>query len=311
MRDGARIIALTGASGFVGHSLLTALLDRGYKVRALQHRTLIPHVHPNLETMYGSLGDVSCFYDFVDGVDCVIHAGGRVAARTPAEFTAINTHATSALAHIAHRKKVRRFLFISSLAARVAHLSRYAQSKYDAEQALKQVPDLSWDILRPTAIYGPNDKNSLPLMRMILKGHVFVAVQKHAIISILYIDDLIRAIIAWLETPGHIDRQCYEIAGHTSGYSWHELLAFAAIATKKPVILHRIPRSVAALVAAMLETSARFQGKTPFITRDKLNELMHPDWSVDSTAFSSATGWKPIVTPEEGFKNTLQWAKDY
>jgi nucleoside-diphosphate-sugar epimerase len=132
MRRGAVVIALTGASGFVGKALLRALLDAGYHVRALEHRSPLP-THPSLTTIHGSLDDAAIAGALVRDVDVVLHVGGLVLARRDADFFRVNTEATRTLATAARDAGVARFLFVSSLAAREPQLSAYAKSKYAAE----------------------------------------------------------------------------------------------------------------------------------------------------------------------------------
>lgn len=310
MRDGNSVIALTGASGFLGKALLSNLLYHGYHVRALQHTGHI-EPHENITIIHGSLADSDSYASLLTGADSVIHAGGIVAAKTSHDYQRINTDATIAFAQAAERHNVKRFLFISSLAARAPHLSHYAKSKYDAEQALSKLPELAWDIIRPTAIYGPDDKNGLILLQMITQGHVFMPVDKHAIISLIYIDDLVRAILAWIQLIPTPTRQIFEIADHDGGYRWEELITHASSAMQAPVKLHLIPKLFAFSVITLIEMMQRMMGKMPFITREKLAELTYPDWAVSNAAFTSLTGWQPEIPVEQGLSKALSWAKDY
>lgn len=308
MRDGVGVVALTGASGFLGKALLSALLQNGYRVRALQHSTpLLPH--ENLHIVSGTIDNHKSCTDLLEGADTVIHAAGLVAAKHRSDFQRINTDATIKLAELAQEQQVNRFLFISSLAARAPHLSAYAKSKHDAEQALKRMPKLAWDIVRPPAIYGAGDKNSLPLLKMMLRGHVYVSADKNALVSLIYIEDMVRAILTWVTMTTPPSSQTYEVADHNGGYRWQTLIEHASAAIESSITLHFIPARLAFPLASLIEYLERLWGKTPFITRDKLAELAYPDWSVNHSAFSAKTGWNPQVSLEEGFTHTLQWAK--
>lgn len=306
MRRGVGIVALTGASGFVGTALLKALLDGGYRVRALEHRSSLP-AHASLTTIRGSLDDASTASQLVDGADVVIHAGGLVVAPHRADFFRVNTHATQALASAARDAKVNRFLFISSLAAREPQLSAYAKSKHEAELLFPSIEGLAWDILRPPAIYGPGDANSLPLLRMLTRGHLWLPVKPAALVSMLHVDDLVAAILAWLNMQTLPQKKTYEIADNMGAYRWDALAAFAAKALARPVVLHQIPPAIAMSMATCTHMIAGVFGKPCIVNPGKVREIAHPDWSVNSEAFMRLTAWRPSVTFETGLANTVAW----
>jgi 2-alkyl-3-oxoalkanoate reductase len=306
MRRGAVVIALTGASGFVGKALLRALLDAGYHVRALEHRSPLP-THPSLTTIHGSLDDAAIAGALVRDVDVVLHVGGLVLARRDADFFRVNTEATRTLATAARDAGVARFLFVSSLAAREPQLSAYAKSKYAAELLLPGIEGLAWDIIRPPAIYGPGDANSLPLMRMLARGQVWLPVKRQATLSMLHVDDLVSAIMSWLRMDASPRQQTYEIADHETGYRWQELLAIASTALHRPIRLYSIPRCIALSGAACMHILARVFRQPCFVTPGKIREMTHADWSVNSTAFKDATGWSPHITFSQGIALTMQW----
>lgn len=306
MRRGAGIVALTGASGFVGSALLQALLAAGYRVCALEHRTKLP-AHPSLTTVSGTLDDAATAAALVAGADTVIHAGGLVMAPRMADFFRVNATATGQLADAAQQAGVTRFLFISSLAARAPHLSPYAASKYAAEQLLAQRPGLAWDILRPPAIYGPGDANSLPFLAMLARGRLWLPVAPDALISMLYVDDLVAAILAWLARDAAPGRQTYELADHDGGYRWRELAALAGQALAHPVHLRCMPRGLALAAASGMQFFARVFHRPCFLSPGKIREMAHPDWSVNSAAFTEITGWSAQVMPAQGLAATLSW----
>lgn len=308
MRRGVGIVALTGASGFIGTALLAALLEAGYTVRALAHRTPLP-AHPSLTPVRGSLDDAATLATLVEGAETVIHAGGLVVARRRADFFRINTQATEMLATAAQQAGVARFLFVSSLAARAPWLSAYAKSKHDAEHLLSQTTTLAWDTLRPPAIYGPGDANSLPFLRMLARGQLWLPVKRDARISMLHVDDLVRAILAWLSMQASPLRQTYEIADAAGSYRWDALVTEAQTALEHPIHLYTIPRTLALLGVAMVQGFAYARKRTSFVTIGKIREMTHADWSVNSEAFCSATGWSPNITIYDGLRDSMRWVE--
>ncbi len=307
MRRGTELVALTGASGFLGRHLLKALLDGGYAVRALTHRAALP-AHAQLRVIHGSVDDPVACTALVEGADVVIHAAGLVAAMRPAQFMQVNATATGILAQAAAKAGVSRFLLVSSLAARAPHLSPYATSKRAGEEALgAEAGAMAWDIIRPPALYGPGDANSLELLRMIAKGRVMLPCKSEAQISMLYIDDMVAAILAWLGVQAAPTGACYELADHRGGYRWAELFTASSQALKRPVRLTPVPRWLALMVAYGQVAIARFRGRTSFISPGKIRELAHADWSVDPGPFMAISGWQPRTDLRQGFAQTLAW----
>lgn len=310
MRRGVGVVALTGASGFIGTALLTALLDAGYTVRALEHRTPLP-AHPLLTPVRGTLTDATTLARLVEGADTVIHAAGLVVARRSRDFFCVNTEATQSLITAAQAAGVDRFLFISSLAARAPTLSAYANSKHAAEQLFTPGLSMAWDILRPPAIYGPGDANSLPFLRMLSRGALWLPVRRDALISMLHVDDLVGAILAWVAMESRPLQQTYEIADAAGAYRWDALIAQAEAVLQHPIRLHRIPRFLAMLGVAMVQAFAQLRGRASFVTLGKIREMTHPDWSVNSDAFRNATGWSQNITIFHGLSTTLAWYKKH
>jgi len=83
------LIAVTGGTGFVGRHMISALLERGYQVRALARTPakLFDLKHDNLEILQGSLG--SNDEELVDGADVVLHMAGLIKARTRSDIMAV------------------------------------------------------------------------------------------------------------------------------------------------------------------------------------------------------------------------------
>ncbi|MBY0355532.1 MAG: NAD(P)-dependent oxidoreductase [Rickettsiales bacterium] len=306
MRRGDGItVACTGASGFIGSRLLQTLLARGYTVRALQHRTPLPD-HPNLIRITGSLIEAADRDALVHGADIVLHVGGLVLANRRADFFRVNCTATVALAHAALNAGCKKFLFTSSLAAREPQLSPYAASKRAAEQQLRAVEGLAYDILRPPAIYGPKDVNSLPLLNMLRRGHVWLPVRRKSTVAMLYVDDLVGAIIAWMESDQLPTGAIYELGDHKVGYEWPEIIASAEKILRQRISLHRLPIALAIGVACVAQSWAWLTRHPAFISIGKIREISHADWSADPTDFIAATGWMPEKTLQQGFALMLE-----
>jgi len=150
------MIAVTGASGFVGRNLLRALMDRGMPVRAVVHS-------PRGEAWARSLGvegvqadvrDEASLEKAFQGCLVVIHLVAIIRERGPATFEAINHLGTSNVVSAARRCGVRRLVHLSALGASPATPSRYLASKWRGEEAVRR-GEVPYTIFRPSFIFGP------------------------------------------------------------------------------------------------------------------------------------------------------------
>ena len=305
-------VAVTGASGFVGQALVAQLLESGWRVRALVHRQSLALRHQALETVTGGLHDEDSLQQLLAGADAVVHAAGRVRGRTEQDFRPINADGAERIARIAlTRPRPPRFILISSLAAREPGLSPYAASKREGEVRLASVAEgtaLSWAVLRPPAVYGPGDRELLPLFNAMAWGLTPLLGPPDARASLLHVSDLAVAILSLLDSE---TRGTYEIHdGRSEGYSWEDIATIVEDVTGRGRGWRlRVPGTLLRGVAAANLLAARLFGYLPMLTPGKVNELRHPDWVCDNTAFSRATGWQPTITLRDGLPLLLKRAR--
>ena len=119
------VIALTGATGFIGSAIARKLVKEGWRVRALirapLRRARLEGI--SIQWVHGTLEDIEHLDSLVGDADAVIHCAGAVRGITDADFCPVNVEAVSRLAQIAAiRSPPPRFLLISSLAAREPNL---------------------------------------------------------------------------------------------------------------------------------------------------------------------------------------------
>ena len=151
-----QVIALTGATGFLGKHLLEQYIEAGFKVKSLtrvsRENTL------QIEWIKGDLDDQDALDLLCKQADIVVHCAGLTKALNRNEFFNINLGGTKNILKAVKRSEAKRFLLISSLAAREPQISHYGASKNAAESALKSGKwPFRWTIIRPPAIYGPHD----------------------------------------------------------------------------------------------------------------------------------------------------------
>ncbi len=304
-----RIVALTGATGFIGRILAERLADAGWLVRAL--------VRPSFssarvaecisDVVEGRLEDVGSLYRLVKGAEAVIHCAGLIRGSSEATFHSINAHGVGRLAEAAAGQQPSpRFLLISSVAAREPELSPYAASKRQGEITLAgRANEMAWAVLRPPVVYGPGDRGLRRLFAWMERGVGLVLGRDGARFSLLYVEDLAEAVMRWLER-GSVERQVYEVHdGHPSGYTWENVIDAVSQLRGRRVHRIRVPEPALDLLATLNLGLGRMTAHSPLLTPWKLRELRHPDWVCNNVAFSRATGWAPRVSLEEGLRLTL------
>lgn len=291
-----RLVAVTGATGFIGRALLNQLVAKGWKVRALTRRASIPFPHPAIEWVVGDLSSIDTLQKLVIGADSIIHCAGAVKGKSWDSFLSSNVNGTQHLLQaIAGTGTCSRLLYISSLAARQPQLSWYAQSKYNAEQLLPNTTDhLAVTVYRPAAVYGPGDKALTPLLQAMRYGVLPALGPLDNRFGLIYVSDLVAAITCWLNTESPISGT-YEIDdGTPGGYDYFSIASIAQEVLKRPVRHVRIPLSGLQKLAKLNLWLAALLGYAPMLTPGKVRELQHPDWTCDITALQQVLkDWRP------------------
>lgn len=291
------VVALTGASGFIGARLLDRFQAEGWHVRALSRSP--PITQSTAVTWFrGDLNDNGVADKLVAGVDAVVHCAGTVSAASEAEFIRGNTDATRLVVEAAAQQTTRpRLIVLSSLAARYPQLSAYARSKRLAEDGVaSHAGEIPCTILRPTAVYGPGDRALRPLFRMLSRGWLTVPGRRGARLSLLHVDDLVHAVSLGLAAPV-APRGCFELDdGTDGGYSWGAIAAAGERAFGQRVRLLRIPASALYIAAGTNQALARLVGYAPMLTPGKVRELRCNDWRCNDRLYHEQTGWWPRLT---------------
>lgn len=245
-----KIVAVTGGTGFIGQHIVNNLLSHGFNVRALT-RSARNDTRTNISWVRGSLEDSYSLAELVDSANFIVHCAGQVRGHNEDVFTQCNVTGSLRLMQAAKESGVcERFLFMSSLAARHPELSWYANSKRVAEQQLTNMASgISLGIFRPTAVYGPGDKELKPLFSGMLRGVLLRFGALETRLSLLHVSDLAEAVSQWLmaEQP---QAYSYELCdGVSEGYDWRRIQEIGATVRNGSVRLVGIPLPLLKLVA--------------------------------------------------------------
>lgn len=149
----AKSIFLTGGSGFVGSATLAELTGRGHRVHALVRDQ--PIDRPGVTTVKGGLEDTAALDAGLAGCDAVVHLVGIIRETGTQTFERIHVEGTRHVVERAKAAGVRRFVHQSALGARPDSASRYATTKFAAEELVRH-SGLDWTVFRPSVIFGPD-----------------------------------------------------------------------------------------------------------------------------------------------------------
>jgi nucleoside-diphosphate-sugar epimerase len=288
------IIALTGATGFLGGHVLGRLLEAGHQVRALTRRAQADRT--GVTWIPGALDDEAALARLCEQVDAVIHVAGVVNGDAAA-FDTGNRVGTLAILNAA---KSARFVHVSSLSAREPQLSLYGASKRAAEDAVV-ASATDWRIVRPPAIYGPGDTDNLELFKLAQRG--IVPLPATGRMSLIHADDLARLIVSMAESPK--DRVMFEADdGTPSGWSHVDYAQAIGVAVgRKPMTL-RLPKAALSLAATL---DGLVRGDRAKLTADRVSYMTHPDWVIDPARRPPADLWQPAIATAQGLKDTALW----
>jgi len=303
---GLPLVAVTGATGFIGRRIVRALADCGYNVRALARR--IPTDSTGLEGVTwveGALSHRAALESLVRGSIAVVHCAGATKAANRAAFLEINGEGTRLLAEVAAAcPNPPRFVLISSLAAREPRLSAYAASKRVGEQFLRTFPALPSVILRPPAVYGPGDMETLRIFQMAARGFVPAPMVTNARASLVHVDDVAGAVIAALKLDDLPIRPIEFDDGTPGAHTWAEIAAAAGAAVRTTPFVLPIPGFLLYLAGAAASLSTALTKEPTVLCWGKVPELLHPDWVATRSPFP---GYKPLWNMEKGFKDAVSW----
>jgi nucleoside-diphosphate-sugar epimerase len=278
--------------------------EAGHSVRALARRPQAERA--GVTWVQGDLADARALAELCAGADAVIHVAGAINAADRAGFWRANVVGTCAMLASAAAADVRRFVQVSSLAAREPALSDYGASKAAADEAVT-ASGLDWSIVRPPAVYGPGDRESFELIQAVARG--FAPAIGAGRFSLIYVDDLARALLALALAPGSSALNAvFEVGdGQPGGVSHAEFArAVGEAVGRQPVVLP-VPPALLRAVASLNAAALRALGHTPKLTPDRARYFAHPDWTADPAALIATGLWRPEVPLYEGLAEAVAW----
>lgn len=252
-----------------------------------------------------------------EGIDLVVHAAGITRARRREDYCRVNAEGTRRLAAAALEGGVRRFVLLSSLAARGPDAlcasggdrpaSPYGRSKLKAESHLRSLDGrMERVVLRPSAVYGPRDRDFLPLFRMARRGFLVLPSGPGALQPV-YASDVADAALA--AARGGARFGPYPVAGRDR-YGWEELAATMERALGRRVRTARLPAAAFTLAGRVAERAAEALGSTPLLDERRTQDLAVYAWTCDPSTTERELGWRARVPLCEGVERSLRWYRE-
>ncbi|WP_461453079.1 NAD-dependent epimerase/dehydratase family protein [Mucilaginibacter sp.] len=319
-------VLITGASGFVGYHLIEEALQHNLEVFvAVRKTSKVDHLkHLNIIFTYPELGNIIELKKELKEkqYDYIVHAAGVTTARSADEYNIINAEYTFNLAAAAKATDInlKAFVLISSLAAvgplntlegiiteeTLPHpITAYGNSKLLAEEKLKSISSLNYTILRPTAIYGPRDKDIFIFFKQLKAGIEPYIGYKDQKLSFIYVKDLARVAIKALFTS---DQRTYNLSDGNF-YNRYELAAIAKNVLNLKTVKFHLPVNFVRLIALLSEKVGSLNNKAAVLNSEKLLELMAVNWFCEIEKAKYDLGYYPLYNLDSGLAETLNWYK--
>jgi len=299
------LLALTGATGFIGQYLLRELPKRGYKLRVLLRN---PPSMP-MQCASAVIGDLARPRNMsaaLEGADAVIHSAGfthGMSGIPEDDYRALNTEATISLARAARRAGAKRFVFLSSIRAQSGPMAEtvltetddpkptdaYGRSKLAAERGLAEL-DLDWVSLRGALVYGPGVKGNMAQLIRLARSPLPLPLRSiHARRSLLALENLSAAIEVVLKAPEPLRRAF--IAADVEALTVGEMIAAMRQGLGRQPNLFSLPPMVVDLLL-------RSVGREQVYQRFSGSLVANPSALID-------LGWTPSVATPVGLRHLM------
>ncbi|HVQ01482.1 MAG TPA: NAD(P)-dependent oxidoreductase [Candidatus Thermoplasmatota archaeon] len=304
---------VTGASGFIGGTLVQRLATEGHQVRGVIHHTQPSFSHANLEYVTGDIADPEFLESIMDHVEVVFHCAAMVKDYGPKkEFHRINVEATQHLATLCQIHGVRRFIFLSHIHYESQQrIAEYQKTKALAEHYLlkkyaeEQFPVV---IIRPGNVYGPGATTwVLRLLRAIQNNRIALVDHGKGIFLHTYIDNLLDAIMIAVDKPGVLGKTI-DITDGDNTVTWGDYINALAKMAHKPPIQKNLSKSTALVISKMMMALYTLFRVEPWVTPYAV-EIFTNHHTVSIEAAKDLLGYTPKISLSEGLRHVEHWLK--
>ena len=282
-------VFVTGATGFVGRTVIQALRAEGYVVRCLVRRGSERDLRgvEAIERVEGDVLSPQTLEEGMAGCDAVVHLVGIIREHVPTNTTFYRVHVqgTGNVVAAAASVGVRRYIHMSALGAREGARSRYHQTKWAAEETVHAC-SLPWTIVRPSVIYGRGDGfvsllvwvvRRLPVVPLIVGGRL----------QPVPVEQVAQGVARALSRPSAV-KQTYEVGGPDRVTLGELVDLIGKVLGRRRILKFNVPRGVVWAATRVLHRLPYFP-----LTPDQLL-MLEEDNVCDPAPFFSTFGLAPL-----------------
>lgn len=328
MPHAKKTIFITGANGFIGRQLIDVAISKGYFVYAMVRKSDLTLKPKEGELVYGDItheNDLLKIFTKLKEqnikINYLIHAAALTKSISTEAIFRTNYQGTDNLINILEILNFipEKFVFISSLAASgptklnqiidLDHskpITMYGHSKLKAEAVIK-TSGLPYIIIRPTAVYGPGERDLFSVFKLINKNINPILGNHKQELTFIYVKDLVDLILTAAESE--ITNQTY-FASDGKIYAKTALADAIALSLNKSPINIKLALPVVKMVALVSEYAGKMRGKVSAINLEKYNELIAESWNCETAKTIHHFQFVPKYDLKKGVLKTTQWYKE-
>jgi len=310
-------IAITGANGFVGSTLLRSLQSHGYEPIALVRRA---YDAPGIESRIIDYSETTEISSALRDIDVLVHNAGSTKALSESAMLKSNVGLTRSLVSIVNAlPRQIRFIYISSQAASgpsepdipklesdpLRPITYYGKSKAIAERVIQRQCRKPFNIIRPCSVYGPGDRDFLQLFKLCKLGLSVQIGSQPRPLNMIYVHQLAEFIIQVIERDD-LNKEIF-FATDAKIYSHEDIVAAISETIGKTHLKLRIPMPLARCAFGVSDFVAKISGKETILSKEKFKEISAQAWTADPAKAQSLLGWQAHGTLKEKIKETYEW----
>nr|MDK2851687.1 hypothetical protein [Candidatus Cloacimonadota bacterium] len=310
-------IAITGANGFVGSTLIRSLQSQGSEPIALLRREVDM---PGVDVRVIDFSNQNDIIAALSDVDVLVHCAGMTKAVSANDMLSANVGITKHLVDAINTltRDISLF-FISSQAAAgpsspdlpkrendpLQPLTIYGKSKALAERIIQRDCHKNYCIIRPCSVYGPGDKDFLELFKLCKRGLSVQIGASRQPLNMIYSEQLAEFIILAIKSP-QSSKEIF-FATDTHVYSNREIVEAIAEAMDRKNLTITIPKILAKGIFAVSDFVSRITHRPSILNLEKYKEITADAWTADPSKAKDLLGWEPEPKLKQHMRETYQW----
>ncbi len=298
----------------MGGHLAEGFRDAGWLVRAVVRPGSTKALPAGVESVTAGL-DSASLARAIEGCDVLVHAAGVTRAARASAYDAVNVAGTRAATEAANTTGARLILISSQAAIGAGTIERpareddvprpltaYGRSKVAAEEVVRTAGRTPWTIIRPVSVYGPRDRQFVPLFRLASRGVFLQTSRPSTPYTFIYVSDLVTGVVLAASSPRAVGQAMF--FGHAKPLTADELLRSLANVFGRRYRPWRVPALAAVAWAGEVSWLC---GKEPPLDRARLVELRAEGFVCSTDRARQLLGFSASVSLEDGIERTARW----